>query len=467
MENYIDDSHIHDGHRARMRAKLLSHGRRIFDTYELLEMLLYHTIPYKDTNPVSKRLLAAFGGLDGVLSASAEALMEVSGVGERTAELIAAVDELSDIIGAEMLNETGIDLSSYDAVGSYLTEYFRGVTDKQVIALYFDSGMHLKSIKKLYDLEYESGGVKAKPFIDGAIESSASVVITAHNHPYGPFYPTLGDRATNTLITEAFKIYGIIHAEHYIICGDQYAGIGSLAHFTAKLSQMPAVSRFYESIGDDETVCRLSSVCAGDALPSAEDGYNAQDRDFFSFLLGFAAEAESRDMAEMLIKRYNSIENVLTASEKELIDITDERSAFYLKLLAYISSRRITDGFKSGREYSKVQIAEYLKAIFLGEPVEKTYLIAYDSRGRFLGCELIGEGTVSASEVMPRKAVDAASRMGAHSVSIAHNHPFGTTRASSDDVNVTKLFVTLFNNCDIVFEDHFIVAGQLCDVIKI
>ena len=61
MENYIDDSRIHEGHRQRMRSKLLTHGQRIFDTYELLEMLLYHVIPYKDTNPISKRLLAAFG----------------------------------------------------------------------------------------------------------------------------------------------------------------------------------------------------------------------------------------------------------------------------------------------------------------------------------------------------------------------------------------------------------------------
>ena len=49
MEKFISDENIHDGHRCRMKAKLLSHGRSIFDTYELLEMLLYYVIPYKDT----------------------------------------------------------------------------------------------------------------------------------------------------------------------------------------------------------------------------------------------------------------------------------------------------------------------------------------------------------------------------------------------------------------------------------
>ena len=51
MEKFIDNSKIHEGHRSRMLSKLSLYGQRIFDTYELLEMLLYRVIPYKDTNP--------------------------------------------------------------------------------------------------------------------------------------------------------------------------------------------------------------------------------------------------------------------------------------------------------------------------------------------------------------------------------------------------------------------------------
>ncbi|MBR4836163.1 MAG: hypothetical protein IKU99_04030, partial [Clostridia bacterium] len=105
MEKFIPDENIHDGHRGRMRAKLLSHGRSIFDTYELLEMLLYYSVPFRDTNPIAKRLLHAFGGLDGVLKAKREELTEVSGVGDHTAELIALVGRLNNILGAELLPE--------------------------------------------------------------------------------------------------------------------------------------------------------------------------------------------------------------------------------------------------------------------------------------------------------------------------------------------------------------------------
>ena len=465
MENYIDDSRIHEGHRGRMRAKLLSHGQRIFDTYELLEMLLYQVIPYRDTNPIAKRLLNAFCDLDGVLSATPEELTICDGVGIRTAEFLTDVGRLCDVIGAETICNYGPDMSSYDSVGRYVAEYFKDVKDKQVISLYLDNSMRLKCLKKLYDLEFESGGVKPKPFIDGAIENSATVVITAHNHPYGPFYPTLGDRATHEAITAALDSYGIIHAEHYIVSGDYYAGIGSLQNFTAKLSQAPALSRFFESRDGASDSHRLSAVSPINSTVTEELGYNRIDMEYFKRLLAYLNDRESDRLAEELLTKYHTIENVFTATVREISAIGGEKLAFYIKLLAFVTSRRRTDKIKPGRAYTKAEIADYLKALYIGESVEKTYLIGYDKKGRFLGCELIGEGTVGASEIMPRKAVDTASVMAASSVSIAHNHPFGTTRASSDDVNVTKLFTTLFGNCDIDFKEHFIVAGQLCDTI--
>ena len=36
---------VHTGHRKRMKAKYTLHGADIFDTHELLEMLLYTVIP--------------------------------------------------------------------------------------------------------------------------------------------------------------------------------------------------------------------------------------------------------------------------------------------------------------------------------------------------------------------------------------------------------------------------------------
>ena len=91
---------LHKGHRQRMREKLARAGEVAFNTYELLEMLLYSVIPYKDTNPVSQRLFMRFGSLHGIFSASIEELTSVEGVGEATARYIKALGEASGKITA-------------------------------------------------------------------------------------------------------------------------------------------------------------------------------------------------------------------------------------------------------------------------------------------------------------------------------------------------------------------------------
>ena len=180
MENYIDDSRIHEGHRQRMRSKLLTHGQRIFDTYELLEMLLYHVIPYKDTNPISKRLLAAFSGLDGVLSADKDELVKCSGIGARTAELIQAVGALPNVLGAEFESADNNIFQSDEQIGKYLVDYFANRMDYAVVAMIFDNNMRLLDVKELYNLDYCSAGIKPKAFIDAAISLHASVILMAY-----------------------------------------------------------------------------------------------------------------------------------------------------------------------------------------------------------------------------------------------------------------------------------------------
>jgi len=105
-----DNPHI--GHRQRMRRKLLEYSRRVFDTYELLEMLLYYSVKLRDTNPISKALLQRFSSLNGVLHAKYDELVSVSGVGEKSAKLIVGVNRLHKSLFIDNSNGANTDTDS-------------------------------------------------------------------------------------------------------------------------------------------------------------------------------------------------------------------------------------------------------------------------------------------------------------------------------------------------------------------
>lgn len=215
---------MHTGHRERMRSKLLRHGPRIFDTYELLEMLLYYAVPHRDTNPTAKRLLSELGSLDAVLSAEVTDLLKVGGVGDRTARLIAAVDGLHDALFLDKFSDDTV-FDDYDKTGAFLAEKLAETNEKRIVLLLLDNSMRMLDLVTMYEnVDYGAVAVKPEPFINAAILAGASVVITAHNHPYGPLGESISDRETNKLIDQAFATAGIAVLEHYVTVGKRYVG---------------------------------------------------------------------------------------------------------------------------------------------------------------------------------------------------------------------------------------------------
>ena len=237
---------IHKGHRQRMRRRFLQNSARFFDTYELLEMLLYHVVPYKDTNPTAKLLLARFGSVDAVFRASREELCEVDGVGERVAEYISSLGRLTEL---SLITERddGISYDNYDRLGKRVLEYFNKQvrTDSAVVAFALDNSMRLIAAKQLYEYDFESGAVRADAFLEFALSSRAAVVATAHIHRHGPSFPTVGDVESGRLVQRALLDAGIFHAEHYLVCGQGYVGI--MNNLTTAFKQNLAIERFIES----------------------------------------------------------------------------------------------------------------------------------------------------------------------------------------------------------------------------
>src|SRR4051812_18031658 len=70
------------GHRDRLRARFMEIGGDALPDYELLELVLFRSIPRRDVKPIAKELIRRFGAFAEVLAAPPARLMETEGVGE-------------------------------------------------------------------------------------------------------------------------------------------------------------------------------------------------------------------------------------------------------------------------------------------------------------------------------------------------------------------------------------------------
>lgn len=73
------------GHKTRLRNRFVNEGMENFEPHEVLEVMLYKSFPYSDTNALAHRLIDRFGSFAAVLEAPYTELEKVEGMGRSSA----------------------------------------------------------------------------------------------------------------------------------------------------------------------------------------------------------------------------------------------------------------------------------------------------------------------------------------------------------------------------------------------
>lgn len=204
------------GHRDRLRERFAQGGPDTLADYELLELLLFRSIPRADTKPLAKALLARFGSLPEVLGAPAGLLCEVKGVGESVAldlKIVAAAMQRtlkSEIRGREILSSWTQVLDYCKAVMAYEDrERFRILFLDKKNALIADEVQNIGTVD--HTMAYP------REVLRRALALSATAVILLHNHPSGDPTPSRADIEMTKQIIEALKPSGIVVHDHVIV----------------------------------------------------------------------------------------------------------------------------------------------------------------------------------------------------------------------------------------------------------
>lgn len=212
------------GHRERLRTRFRNAGASALSDYELLELLLFRSIPRADTKALAKTLINRFGSFAEVLGAPEHLLREVDGVGDAIALDIKTIAAASSRMARGAIGRRPV-LGSWGQVIDYCRAAMAFEPREQFRILFLD-----KKNVLIADEVQQSGTVDHTPVyprevMRRALELSATAIILVHNHPSGDPTPSRADIEMTKTIIETGKPLGVIVHDHIIVGKNGHASL--------------------------------------------------------------------------------------------------------------------------------------------------------------------------------------------------------------------------------------------------
>lgn len=203
------------GHRARLRQRLFEGGGKALLDHELVEYLLALAIPRRDTKDQARALVARYGGIGPLLSASADALRR-----EGLTESVIGALKIAEATALRLLEtrtEGAPVLSSWDSLTDYLHAAMAHSRTEQVRVLFLNAKNMLIANEAMWNGSVDEASVHVREIIARAIALGATALIIVHNHPSGDPSPSNQDiRITQDLIEAARHMKITVH-DHVIV----------------------------------------------------------------------------------------------------------------------------------------------------------------------------------------------------------------------------------------------------------
>ncbi|MBQ2865054.1 MAG: DNA repair protein RadC [Clostridia bacterium] len=214
---------IHDGHRQRVYERFRKEGLDSFSPHNVLELLLFYSIPRADTNEIAHRLIERFGSVAAVFDAPESELVKVSGVGERSAVLIKLIPQMARYYMTEKTAD--IMINSSRQAGEFLLPRFVGRTVETVMVICLDNKNKVLNCSIVHEGSINVAEVSVQAIAAVALHSKAAAIIIAHNHPDGVAVPSNDDVATTRLICRTLGALNIRVVDHIIVGDNDFVSL--------------------------------------------------------------------------------------------------------------------------------------------------------------------------------------------------------------------------------------------------
>jgi DNA repair protein RadC len=212
---------LHQGHRQRVKTRYLSEGIDAFEDHQVLEMLLFFSIPMKDTNELAHKMIQEFGSLAGLFEADPKDISKRCGVSENTAILVSLIPSLARRYFKGKWGDKPI-LNSSSKAGEYAASLFTGRTYEAFFVICLDAQNRVNYAALVHEGTINEAPVYPRLIVEAVLRHQANSVILAHNHPGGSLSPSQADIEVTKKMAITLESISIKVVDHIIVAGDKY-----------------------------------------------------------------------------------------------------------------------------------------------------------------------------------------------------------------------------------------------------
>lgn len=213
----------HAGHRRRLTARFEKEGLAHFEDHNILELLLFYSIPRRDTNEIAHSLLDTFGSLQNVLTAPPEELRKVPGIGPGSVSFLRLLFETAQKLQLDRLTENPITtVHQLHLIG---TEWFNGKPAETAMAMLLDKNSRFLEFTAL-SFPHSAGQEQyADTILTRASGTNAVSIVLYHSHPDGDLTPSDEDILTTNTLRTRLQSSSLRLLDHVIVSGDKAASL--------------------------------------------------------------------------------------------------------------------------------------------------------------------------------------------------------------------------------------------------
>jgi DNA repair protein RadC len=200
----------------RPRERLLSRGPHALTDSELLAILLRVGVQGKSAVELGRVLIKRFGSVQGMMAAPLEAWRGIKGLGTAKIAQLQAALELGRRAALPSIREKTFIKTTQQAA-DYFMNRLRGLAEEHFRVAYLNRQGRLLDDALLAEGTVDTVRPHVRTIVARALQSNASALIAAHNHPSGIPEPSESDKILTRDLIAACNPIAINVLDHVIV----------------------------------------------------------------------------------------------------------------------------------------------------------------------------------------------------------------------------------------------------------